>query len=36
MRCKMSWYMRGFNEMRMYVFVLELYYVYFFIWSEVS
>ena len=29
-------YMRGFNEMRMYVFVFELYYVYFFIWREVS
>ena len=27
MRCKISWYMRGFNGMRMFVF--ELYYVYF-------
>ena len=28
MRCKISWYMRGFNEMRLCVFVFELYYVY--------
>ena len=29
MRCKISWYMRGFNEMRMCI-CFELYYVFFF------
>ena len=28
MRCKISWYMRGFNEMRICI-CFELYYVYF-------
>ena len=36
MRCKISWYKMGFNEMRMCVFVLNCIMLFFFIWSKVS